>query len=662
MKLNRLILLLSLTFQYSVLLALDCVSESSIALHSQEEVDNFQMNWGGGVICDTVTGSLHVSGDDLVNLNGLSDLTTIDGNLVLSSDSLPNFVGLSSLQAIGDKLLILNSDGLISLDGFTSLTSIGGGLTIQLSDALQNIDGLSGVSVIGGGILISANPSLNSIQGLSGLSGIVSGNFYLGPSSLTSLDGMSGITGIANNLTIAGSMLTDYSGISNLTSVGGELRIAGNGVITDLTVFSNINYVGRSLTITLNDSLQSLAGLGPLGPSLQSVTISSNNSLPDISGLPGLTTISGSLNISNNASLVQISGLSSITEIGGRLDIQDNMNLQFIDGLAGLQTVDSVYISTNPALVNLDGLRNITAIGSPFLRITFNDSLQNLDGLSSLIEVFGSVSILSNPSLSDCLGIIPLLDDIDDGATGPGMGSIPDVWVAVDLSGNGPACNTVEDVLATEQSTTVFVTKTYSDSRPVNTLVSLECEPSTVIVPVATGIATPLVPAEFEVRRYVPNFGQTCSADEVDLAPGYSANIDNCSRSELTESSSHSCEIINQQDPKFISVTKTYSASTPVNGPEVLVTLSCPSAAISPGVSQLTSGGSSDFSVSEFPWDGESCTITESVPEGYIQLSAEGCTSIEIAPDGKPVPACDFVNEIIGATLILDGFEELPEL
>lgn len=44
--------------------AVDC-SYPDIDLHTQQSIDNFQVTYGNGGVCDSVTGTLHVSGDDI---------------------------------------------------------------------------------------------------------------------------------------------------------------------------------------------------------------------------------------------------------------------------------------------------------------------------------------------------------------------------------------------------------------------------------------------------------------------------------------------------------------------------------------------------------------------------------------------------------------------
>ena len=55
----------------------DC-SVANPSLNTQEKVDNFQATYGGGGVCDRVTGTLTVTGPDITNLDGLADLTSVE--------------------------------------------------------------------------------------------------------------------------------------------------------------------------------------------------------------------------------------------------------------------------------------------------------------------------------------------------------------------------------------------------------------------------------------------------------------------------------------------------------------------------------------------------------------------------------------------------------
>jgi hypothetical protein len=77
-----------------------------------------------------------------------------------------------------------------------------------------------------------------------------------------------------------------------------------------------------------------------------------------------------------------------------------------------------------------------------------NTALTNLDGLSALKEA-QHVRVENNMSLNHCLGIVVLVDPIDDYEPGPGPGAsgVPDVANQVTILNNLEGCNSVSDIL-----------------------------------------------------------------------------------------------------------------------------------------------------------------------------------------------------------------------
>ena len=196
----------------------DC-SSTDILLSTQVDVDNFQTTYGGGGVCDAVSGRLTIrDSTDITNLNGLSNLTSIGGGVVISSnDALTSLDGLSSLTSVGGDLRISQNFLLTSLDGLSSLTSVGGGLHIIENTDLTNLNGLSNLTSLGGILIIYLNDALTNLDGLS---------------SLTSMDGDLHIWGNAS--------LTNLDGLSSLTSVGGVLEIISNPVLSRCAALSTL--------------------------------------------------------------------------------------------------------------------------------------------------------------------------------------------------------------------------------------------------------------------------------------------------------------------------------------------------------------------------------------------------------------------------------------
>jgi hypothetical protein len=137
---------------------LPCLPFGPYYFIAQADIDNFQSNYPG---CTQLEGNVYISGNDIVNLNGLSVVISIGGDLwIEDNDSLTSLTGLEGLTSIGGGLLIGEcwyGDGnpaLTSLTGLSNLTTIVGNLEICYNDSLTSLTGLEGLNSIGGDLLI----------------------------------------------------------------------------------------------------------------------------------------------------------------------------------------------------------------------------------------------------------------------------------------------------------------------------------------------------------------------------------------------------------------------------------------------------------------------------------------------------------------------------
>jgi hypothetical protein len=118
----------------------------------------------------------------------------------------------------------------------------------------------------------------------------------------------------------------------------------------------------------------------------------------DVERLAPFTCITGNLVIA--APELTILDLPELNSIGGVLSIVSIHALTNLDGLSGLETIHgTVGIDYNDALQNIDGLSSLKTVGES-MYISFNNSLQNLDGLSGLETVGGTFLVRGNNSLA----------------------------------------------------------------------------------------------------------------------------------------------------------------------------------------------------------------------------------------------------------------------
>jgi hypothetical protein len=429
----------------------------------------------------TSVGTLMIERNSLLaDIDGLSNLTSTNSLSFMFNPEITSINGFSSLVSVG-ALNISDSPKLTNLDGFSSLRSANT-INIESMAALISIQGLSGLTTLDapGRIRIIGNAALTSLAGTENFSSIPGHVFISSNNAMTTLDGFTALTyvgglfitgnanltavpGFANLQTVgdascdctdpgldisANPKLANVDGFSSLQSVGNNVEIVANASLANLDGFSHLTSIGRMLLVGSNASLTNLDGLSALtsvGVNVgyngdQSIDIERNPALTSIRGLRNVGAINGALTILQDLSLVSLDGLQKITRVGGRgVEISENKILVDTDALGALTTIDgNLYIKNNLSLTNVNGFRSLTSTGSfknlGFVEITGNQSLQNVDSLSSLVSMGGTDKTLylsSNPKLTKACGIYPLLTY--------GMGCPSGTSCAhVTINGNGP--------------------------------------------------------------------------------------------------------------------------------------------------------------------------------------------------------------------------------
>jgi hypothetical protein len=220
-----------------------------------------------------------------------------------------------------------------------------------------------------------------------------------------------------------------------------------------------------ALDIWENPALETLDGLSSLAEIGNSLRIRENQALRNLNGLSSLTSVGfsrleplcWSIEVRDNPSLLNIDGLSGISRAECDVWIQTNPALENLDGLSGLVSIGGdLAIYENTSLADISGLSGLREVGYSFVGIGISDSLiSNVDALSS-VEKAGGLNLINNRLLSDCSGVLTLVDTVDDYEPGPGSGPAPDleyvdsIWGLNGISDNAPGCNSVDEILAVE--------------------------------------------------------------------------------------------------------------------------------------------------------------------------------------------------------------------
>jgi|GEM_PF-370267 len=389
-----------------------CLPEG-ITFTTQEEIDNFQMNYPG---CTEIEGDVIISGYYISNLDGLSVLTSIGGTLQIGINNggnhlLTSLTGIENLIFIGGDLLIggtglagPNNPNLTSLAGLINLSYIGGDLKIYSNPVLTSIIGLEGLISIGGDILITTNvnltncaaqgicdylasangvvdiynngPGCNSQSEVAGYCGVAIsclpyGNYHF--LSQTDIDNFQtnfpGCNELEGNFTISGNSITNLTGLNQIFSIGGNTEIKNCSGLTNFNGLNNISHIGGDVYVFHNESLINFSGLGNLVSISGSLEMYENDQLLSLSGLENLDSIGGWLNIGTiynigvpnpppggNALLVNLSSLESLTFVGGVIDIGKNNSLLSLAGLDNIDanTVTDLMIGNNSSLSTCD--------------------------------------------------------------------------------------------------------------------------------------------------------------------------------------------------------------------------------------------------------------------------------------------------------------------
>ncbi|HRW69215.1 T9SS type A sorting domain-containing protein [Lentimicrobium sp.] len=228
-----------------------------ISFAHQYEIEWFQANYSW---CTHIEGNVHIFGEDIYSLGGLSGVKSIGGSLY-----------------IGDPFWWTN---LRNLNGLQGLTYVGGGITLQNNPFLRNIEGLGNVESLGTGqLLIEMNDSLTLLAGLEKITTIEGGVWVTGNHSLLNFLGLSNLTYINRNGFYCENnyLLADFTGLENLKKCIGILKIGINESLVNIDALTGLNEFGGGVFIHDNAALANLDGIANIpGTSISYLRIFNN--------------------------------------------------------------------------------------------------------------------------------------------------------------------------------------------------------------------------------------------------------------------------------------------------------------------------------------------------------------------------------------------------
>jgi uncharacterized repeat protein (TIGR01451 family) len=375
----------------------------NFTLETQAAVDQFIID---NPTCTTIDGDLHImSYGQIFDLSPLLGITEITGDLILSDgefNQIDDFSGLANLTTVGGNLFISeNSTQDFELTGLNNLTSIGGHLRI-LSDHIPSLEPLNNLSHVGTITLSGDNAAP------------VWHNVFPG---LTSIDG-------SINLGSWGLPLDTLSGFNNLTYIGGNINLDGD--VNHLSGFHNLQTIVGDIYAS-GISLGAIEGFENL-QSVHAIDLYLT-SYPGPS-LPHFPLLTDLFRIYLFGNFTRTPDFNSLTEIN-TVDISSGADTT---GFVALQHVVENFMvrAFNAQPINLVLADELTFIGGDFCFV--NSNLSDLNFMSQITEIGGTVNIEIHPNLTYC-EVQAVCDKI---STNPEM---------VFINSNNTNCDEPEDFL-----------------------------------------------------------------------------------------------------------------------------------------------------------------------------------------------------------------------
>jgi uncharacterized repeat protein (TIGR01451 family) len=182
---------------------------------------------------------------------------------------------------------------------------------------------------------------------------------------------------------------------------------------------------------------------------------------------------------------------------------------------------------------------------------------------------------------------------------------------------------------------TFGVTKDFSDDSTAGVEVQLTCSGGQVLGPlpiITEGPLYGLTVVDFPA-------GTSCTVTET-VPAGYSASYAaGCTIDPIVSNlGTYPCLITNTQLPVQIVVNKSF---TDGNDADVTIDLVCGAGTVTADDPTASGSDPAEFTISDLPATGTTCTATETLPAGYGQESTT-CTDVAVAVGGSP--SCEFVN------------------
>jgi hypothetical protein len=226
---NRLaVLLIVLSSILTVTTAVAQIHTGNLTLTSQAEVNAFDYS--------EVTGTLSISGADIVDLSPLSPLTSVGKYISISNNTaLVVAEGFENVTDVGWGISVYNNTNMVSFSGFDALEQTGDNIDFWYNDSLVSVSGFGSLHTAGWSLEFGGNPVLTSIPDFESLQLISSSLFILDNAALTRISSFKSLQYVDYSFDIVGNAslaslcgFHDYLSANESYTGGGSFNISDN--------------------------------------------------------------------------------------------------------------------------------------------------------------------------------------------------------------------------------------------------------------------------------------------------------------------------------------------------------------------------------------------------------------------------------------------------
>ena len=276
--------LLSAAFLFFSFIGFGQCPNEPLNLTTQEDIDNFSVNYPD---CTQLINYLFVGGNDITNLDGLSQLQSSSSVLQIGSTSINDLTGLHNITTLEGGLELFNTN-LENLEGLSSLTEMGN-LALFQNQNLVNVTGLESVTIVGK-IESEFNPSLENFEGLNAVEQCEGIRVTTCP-SFVNFQGLESLTTSTESIRLDDNQnLQNFQGLENLVSINpGHLFVRDSPNLEGFTALENLNFVRNYIWVLNCDSVENLNGFENIEHLDYSFRLIGNENLNDISGFANLS-------------------------------------------------------------------------------------------------------------------------------------------------------------------------------------------------------------------------------------------------------------------------------------------------------------------------------------------------------------------------------------